>query len=82
MEVTPPEIDERFNQVYAGQSMRRRERRQRRESLAEMLKFEKAVDLLVSIAKGEHTTDNTRTEPDQDSSDDPEALEAQDDTQT
>ena len=82
VEVTPPEIDERFNQVYAGRPMRRRERRQMRESLAEMLRFEKTVDLLVSIAKGEHTTDNTRTEPDQDSSDDPEALEAQDDTQT
>ena len=82
VEVTAPEIDERFNQIYAGRQMPRRERRQRRESLEEMLKFEKTVDLLVSIAKGEHTTDNTHTEPDQDSSVDPEAVEAQDDTQT
>lgn len=82
VEVTAPEVDERFNQIYAGRQMRRRERRQRRESLEEMLKFEKTVDLLVSIAKGEHTTDNTHTEPDQDSSVDPEAVEAQDDTQT
>ncbi len=82
VEVTAPEVDERFNQIYAGRQMRRRERRQMRESLEEMLKFEKTVDLLVSIAKGEHTTDNTHTEPDQDSSVDPEAVEAQDDTQT
>ena len=82
VEVTTPEIDERFNQLYAGQRMRRRERRERRESLAEALKFEKTVDLLVSIAKGEHATDNTHTKPDQDSSVDPEAPEAQDDTQT
>ena len=82
VEVTTQEIDERFNQIYAGQRMRRRERRERRESLEEMLKFEKAVDLLVSIAKCEHATDNTHTEPDQDSSVDPEAPEAQDDTQT
>ena len=82
VEVTTPEIDERFNQFYAGQRMRRRERRERRESLAEALKFEKTVDLLVSIAKGEHATDNTHTEPDQDSSVDPEAPEAQDDTKT
>ena len=82
VEVTTPEIDERFNQLYAGQRMRRRERRERRESLAEALKFEKTVDLLVSMAKGEHATDNTHTEPDQDSSVDPEAPEAQDDTQT
>ena len=82
VEVTAPEVDERFNQIYAGRQMRRRERRQMRESLDEMLKFEKTVDLLVSIAKGEHTTDNTHTEPDQDSSVDPEAVEAQDDTQT
>ena len=82
VEVTTPEIDERFNQVFAGQRIRRRERRQRRESLEDMLKIEKTVDLLVSIAKGEHTTDNTNTESDQDSSVDSEALEAQDDTQT
>ena len=82
VEVTTPEIDERFNQLFAGQQMRRRERRQRRESLAEMLKFEKTVDLLVSIAKGEHTTEDTGAGPEQGSSDDTEALEAQDDTQT
>ena len=82
VEVTTPEIDERFNQLFAGQPMRRRERRQRRESLAEALKFEKTVNLLVAIAKGEHATEDTDTGPDQDSSDDPEALEAQDDTQT
>jgi trigger factor len=82
VEVTTPEIDERFNQLFAGQQMRRRERRQRRESLVEMLKFEKTVDLLVSIAKGEHTTEDTGAGPEQGSSDDTEALEAQDDTQT
>ena len=82
VEIATPEIDERFNQIYAGQQMRRRERRQRRESLAEMLKFEKTVDLLVSIAKGERSTDNTHTESDQDNSADSEAPEAQDDSQT
>ena len=82
VEVTTPEIDERFNQVFAGQRMPRRERRQRRESLEDLLKIEKTVDLLVSIARGEHTTDNTRTESDQDCSDESEALEAQDDSQT
>ena len=82
MEVTTPDIDERFNQLFAGQQMRRRERRQRRESLAEVLKFEKTVNLLIAIAKGEQATEDTDTGPDQDSSDDPEALEAKDDTQT
>ena len=82
VEVTTPEIDERFNQIFAGQPMRRRERRQRRESLTEMLRFEKTVQLLVSIAKGENSTGDTNTESDRKNSDDTEAPEAQNDTQT
>ncbi len=82
VEVTTPELDERFNQLFAGQRMRRGERRERRESLAETLKFEKTVDLLVSIAKGERATDDTDTESDRESSADSDAMEAQDDTQT
>ena len=53
IEAADSEIDERFSQVFAGQTMRRRERRERRESVERMLKYEKTLSLLVSIAKGE-----------------------------
>ncbi len=75
VEATDPEIDERFNQVYAGQTMRRQERRERRGSVERMLKFEKTIDLLVSMAKGEQAS----TESGEDDSDDPEGREGRDD---
>ncbi len=50
---TDSEITERFNQVYAGVRMKRRERRGARETVDRMLRAEKAVQMLVSIAKGE-----------------------------
>lgn len=52
-EATDSEITERFNQVYAGVRMKRRERRGARETVDKMLRAEKAVRMLVSIAKGE-----------------------------
>ncbi len=60
VEATDQEIDERFNELYAGQRIRRRERRSRRESIEEMLKHEKTVALLVEIAKTEDDTEETR----------------------
>lgn len=48
------EITERFNLVYAGARLRRRERRDRREGVARTLRLEKAVEALVAIAKGEN----------------------------
>ena len=56
-EVSATEIDERYNHMQSGQSLRRRERREMREHIEDMLKYEKTVDLLISIAKGE-TDDN------------------------
>ena len=57
IEVTEPDIDERFNQMFAGQPLRRQERRERRESVERMLKYEKTVELLVTIAKSEVAPD-------------------------
>ncbi len=59
VEVTDPEIDEQFNQLYAGQRMRRQERRDVRNSLADRIRYDKAVDAIVSIAKGERDADVT-----------------------
>ena len=53
IEVTEQEIDERFNQMYAGQRVGRRERRRNRESVDDMLKYEKTIAFLVEIAKSE-----------------------------
>ena len=53
VEVSEQEIDERFNEMYAGQRMRRQERRSRRAPLDDMLKYEKTVALLVEIAKSD-----------------------------
>jgi trigger factor len=79
IEVTDEEIDERFNEMYAGQRMRRQERRSRRESLDDMLKYEKTVALLVEIAKSEDQTEEAPTEPDQEVSQDAQEGDAQDD---
>jgi len=57
VEVTDPEIDEQFNQLYAGQRMRRQERRDLRNSLSDRIRYDKAVDAMVSIAKGERDVD-------------------------
>lgn len=57
VEVTDPEIDEQFNQLYAGQRMRRQERRDLRNSLSDRIRYDKAVDAMVAIAKGERDVD-------------------------
>ena len=53
VEATDAEISERFNLMYAGARLKRRERRSRRESVEKNLRIEKAVEALVSFAKGE-----------------------------
>lgn len=53
VEATEAEVSERFNLMYAGARLKRRERRSRRESLGRALKIEKTVETLVSFAKGE-----------------------------
>jgi trigger factor len=62
VEVSDPEIDEQFNQLYAGQRMRRQERRDLRSSLSDRIRYDKAIDTLVSIAKGERDSDDTQDE--------------------
>ena len=62
VEVTDPEIDEQFNQLYAGQRMRRQERRDIRNSLAGRIRYDKTIDALVSIARGERDGDDTQNE--------------------
>ena len=79
IEVTDQEIDERFNEMYAGQRMRRQERRSRREPLEDMLKYEKTVALLVEIAKSEDQSEEAQTEPSQETSQDAQEGDAQDD---
>lgn len=79
IEVTEQEIDERFNEMYAGQRMRRQERRSRRESLDDMLKYEKTVALLVEIAKSEDQPEEARIEPSEEISQDAQEGDAQDD---
>ena len=59
VEVTDPEIDEQFNQLYAGQRLRRQERRDLRSSLTDRIRYDKAIDAMVSIAKGERDGDAT-----------------------
>ena len=53
VEPTEAEITERFNSIYAGARLRRRERGSRREGVQNMLRMEQAIELLASIAKGE-----------------------------
>ena len=67
VEVTDPEIDEQFNQLYAGQRMRRQERRDLRNSLADRIRYDKAIDAIVSIAKGERDGDATPEEQNEES---------------
>ena len=62
VEVTDPEIDEQFNQLYAGQRMRRQERRNLRNSLSDRIRYDKAVEAMVSIAKGERDDGDTDTQ--------------------
>ncbi len=79
VEVTDQEIDERFNEMYAGQRMRRRERRIRREPLDDMLKYEKTTALLVEIAKSEDLPTEGQTKSNQETSQDAQEGDAQDD---
>ena len=67
VEVTDPEIDEQFNQLYAGQRMRRQERRDMRNSLSDRIRYDKAIDAMVSIAKGERDGDATPEEQNEES---------------
>ena len=67
VEVTDPEIDEQFNQLYAGQRMRRQERRDMRNSLSDRIRYDKAIDAMVSIAKGERDGDATPREQNEES---------------
>ena len=67
VEVTDPEIDEQFNQLYAGQRMRRQERRDLRNSLSDRIRYDKAIDAMVSIAKGERDGDATPEEQNEES---------------
>ena len=53
VEPTEAQITERFNSIYAGARLRRRERGSRREGVQNMLRMEQAIELLASIAKGE-----------------------------
>ena len=75
VEATPQQIDERFNQMYAGQPMRRPERRERRESVERMLKYENTVSLLVGMAKGESEAENAPSEGGESASEDAEQGE-------
>ena len=79
IEVTDQEIDERFNEMYAGQRMRRQEQRSRREPLDDMLKYEKTVALLVEIAKSEDQPAEAQAESNQETSQDAQEGDAQDD---
>lgn len=58
VEPTEREITERFSAMYAGVRLRRRERRSRREGVGNIIRMEKAVEFLVSIAKGEGESAN------------------------
>ena len=58
VEATEAEISERFNLMYAGARLKRRERRSRRKSVENVLKLEKTVETLVSFAKGESENEN------------------------
>ena len=57
VEVTDQDVDERFNQLYGGQRMRRQQRRALRQEVESSVKIEKTLDLLVSIARGELDAD-------------------------
>jgi trigger factor len=80
VEATEPEIDEQFNQIFAGQPLRRQEREERRASIERMLKYDKTVELLVEIAKGEHASGDTQNEPNDSGSGDPEGGHIEDDS--
>ncbi len=81
IEVTEQEIDERFNELYAGERMRRRERRSRREPLDDILKYEKTVALLVEIARSKDQTGDTQTGSNQETSQNAQEGDSQDDEQ-
>ena len=81
VEASDEEIDERFNEVFAGRRIRRQERREGRSSVERILKYEKTVSLLVEIAKGEHKSTDTRNDSDDNGSGDPEGGETEDDSQ-
>ena len=53
VEAEEAEITERFNLIYAGARLRRRERRNRRENVEQTLRLEKTVEALAAIAKSE-----------------------------
>ena len=78
IEVSEQEIDERFNEMYAGQRMRRQERRSRRAPLDDMLKYEKTVALLVEIAKSD-SEDQSAEDQTESSAQDAQEGDAQDD---
>ena len=79
VEVTEEEKDQKFNELYAGQRMPRRERRSRRESLNDMIKYEKTVALLVEIARSEDPAPDAQAEPSQEVSQDAQEGDVQDD---
>ena len=70
IEATDQELDERFNEMYAGRRMRRQQRRALRQELAAGIRIEKALDLLISIAKGELDDQPQTEQPDQNDSTD------------
>ena len=74
VEATDPEIDEQFNQMYAGQRMRRQERRDLRNSLADRIRYDKAIEALVSIAKGERDGDDAQNETQNEESEAPDSA--------
>ena len=79
IEVTEEEKDQKFNELYAGQRMPRRERRSRRESLDDMIKYEKTVALLVEIARSEDPAPDAPDEPSQEIPQDAQEGDVQDD---
>jgi trigger factor len=81
VEVTDPEIDEQFNQLYAGQRMRRQERRDLRNSLSDRLRYDKTIDTLVSIARSERESDDTQNEESEVEVTDSEGDQQDDDSQ-
>ena len=81
VEVTDPEIDEQFNQLYAGQRMRRQERRDLRNSLSDRIRYDKTIDTLVSIARGERESDDTQNEESEVEVTDSEGDQQDDDSQ-
>ena len=81
LEVADSEIDERFNEIFAGQPIRRQERQERQASVERMLRYEKTVELLVEIAKGNNAAGDTQIETDESGSEDPQGGHTEDDSQ-